>query len=253
MPERKLSKAKLSPIGAERLFVANVFILSIALAANFVLLTNVLRAQRLELIHKKTDLDILRENTASIKTIGQYLKDSQSAIDKTSLTMANIGFSGDYSNRSKSGPPTSSSTFQEQFIYDVGNYAKQVGIGIAGYTFPGIDQQGTSATGAKTSAPSQAQSTPATGASGTTGASGASAAGGVSSLKIPSGVEATNITIVFSNDGKIPYSSFLKFLKLLEQNTTRMYISKIELAPDSDGTSVTQANMEITIFSRKSS
>lgn len=160
--------------------------------------------------------------------------------------MANIGVSGDFEDRAKN-PRSDSATFQEQFIYDVQNYAKQVGTGVAVYTFPEqatAPQQGAAGpTGQPSggSTPQGSGSTPPTGATQTK-----------KTIAVPSSIQATDINITFQESGVIDYTSFLKFLKLLENNTTRMYISSITLTPyDLEPEKLNQASMDITIYSRK--
>jgi hypothetical protein len=240
MPVNK-RRISLSAIGAERLFVANIFVLMILLGANFVLATNMLKAQRSAVVKKKTDVKILNEESTAIKSVEQYLTKNKDVITKTRSTMANVGFSSDYDTRVAQAPRSDSATFQEQFIYDVQNYAKQANISVIGYSFP----DGGAPTGASVATPT---TNTASGSSG-----GATTTEPVAGPKIPSSVQANNISISFGNDGKIPYGDFMKFLSLLEQNTTRMYIASIELTPDDTGTQIVQGSMEITIFSRKSS
>lgn len=238
MPVNK-RKFALSAIAAERLFVANILVLCLLLAANFVLVSGVLKAQRSAVVQKKIDLKVLNEENTAIKSIGGYLEANEDIITKTRRTIANVGFSSDYDSRVNLELNSENTTFQEQFIYDIQNYAQQVGISVVGYSFPSVDSDSGGATGA-TSAPQ----------SGATATQGSTAPTGP---KVPSGVQASNISVSFGNDGKIPYVSFMRFLSLLEQNTTRMYIASIDLTPDETGTQIVQGSMEITVFSRKSS
>lgn len=240
MPVAK-KKVVLSAIGAERLFIVNVLILSILLGVNFVFATNMLKEQRGEVVRKKIDVKVLNEENAAVKSVGEYLKENQDVIAKTRLTMANVGFSSDYDARTNLTPGSAGLTFQEQFIYDVQNYAAQAGISVVGYSFPGTGSESAGA-----AAPS-ASSSP------TSGGTGTGAATAPTGPTVPSGVQASNISISFGNEGKIPYANFIKFLSLLEQNTTRMYIASIDLTPDEGGSQIVQGSMEITIFSRKAS
>ena len=242
----QITKTSLSPVMAERLLVGGGLLLCLLLIANYSLGINILKSQQGELNITRSDLSTEKDNKTAIKKLSTYLDENARSIEKTSLIMANIGVSGDFEDRAKN-PRSDSATFQEQFIYDVQNYAKQVGTGVAVYTFPEqatAPQQGAAGpTGQPSggSTPQGSGSTPPTGATQTK-----------KTIAVPSSIQATDINITFQESGVIDYTSFLKFLKLLENNTTRMYISSITLTPyDLEPEKLNQASMDITIYSRK--
>ncbi|MBI3494701.1 hypothetical protein HY004_01825 [Candidatus Saccharibacteria bacterium] len=238
---KNINKSSLSPAVAERLFVALIFVLCILLVANFTFVTGMLRAQRTSLDHKKIDLEAVKNKQEIVKKLDASLKSQANIIEKTRLTMANIGISSDFETRlDPKKIQYETVTFQEQFIYDAQNYARQSGITIDDITFP-VDA---SASTPSASGGAPAASTPPASAGAVTPQTG--------EIKLPSSVQATKIQIGFGDEGKISYRSFLKFLKLLEDNNVRMHISDMQLTPNSDDKSMlSQANLSITIFSRK--
>lgn len=248
----KITKTSLSPVVAERLLVGGGLLLCLLLIANFSLGMNILKSQQDELNKTRTNLTIEKDNKAAIKKLSTYLDENSLSIEKTSLIMANIGVSGNFEDRAKN-PRSDSATFQEQFIYDLQNYAKQVGTGVAVYTFP--EQTSTPQPGGTTGGATGA-SQPSAGGGTTTPQGGTSTptngtAQTKKSIAVPSSIQATDINITFKENGVIDYTSFLKFLKLLENNTTRMYISSITLTPSDQPGKLNQASMDITIYSRK--
>lgn len=244
---KQLKHVSFSPVVAERLLVGGGLLLCVLLSVNFNLGISTLKSQQNELNETRSSLDMEKNNKTAIKKLSEYLNENRVSIEKTSLIMANIGVSSDFEQRTGTDPRDDSATFQEQFIYDVQNYANQVGTGVAIYSFP------EQATAPGTSGTAQTpQSTGTTNnAAPSSGSTGTTAAQPKKTLSIPSTIQATDINITFKESGLIPYTSFLKFLKLLENNTTRMHISSITLQPSDQPGQLSQASMDITIYSRK--
>ncbi len=238
-----MNKSPIGPVLAERLFVAGIILLSVLLVGNFIFISGLVRTQHTALDHKRIDLEAEEKKQDTIKKLDTILKEKEDDIEKTKFTMANIGFTSDFETRiSDAQLQYENLTFQEQFIYDAQNYAKQSGIKITSYTFP-LDNSATpgATTGNETTAP--AASTPATGGTGIQDPS---------ALKLPSTIQATTVKISFGNEGKIPYMSFLQFLRLLEDNNIRMNITSLRLTPDADTPDLlSQADLDIIIFTRK--
>ena len=245
------SKSSVSAVLVERLFVAGIVLLCILLVTNFIFVSGLVRTQSTALNHKRIDLEAEENKQKTIKELDTTLQEKKDEIEKTKFTMANIGFTSDFESRiSDTQLQYENLTFQEQFIYDAQNYAKQSGIKIASYTFP-TDSSASGATGATTPA---AGATPAAGSTASPSTATTPAAGTATpgALKLPSTIQATTIKINFGNDGKIPYTSFLKFLRLLEDNNIRMNIASLKLTPDTDDKKkLSQADLDIIIFSRK--
>lgn len=233
----KKSKVSLSPVVAERIFIANIVLLSLLLAANFVFVTNILKSQRSDLEKTMASLKAEDEGQKSITATDSYIKNNTDIIEKAHLIVGNNGYTttGD---RTVVDPRTDNATFQEQVIYDLQNYAKQIGTGIDVYTFP---------------APATTPTTGTTPTASTTTSQPGAATGAKkeATLKLPSSVQETKINITLNNGGAMTYEELLKFLKLIEGNTTRMYISSISLQPDDSSGKISQASMDITIYSRK--
>lgn len=103
--------------------------------------------------------------------------------------------------------------YQDQVVKDINSYAKQYGIDILSYDF-----------GAKP------------------GVAPNSSTGGSTQQK--------SIVQVQLNDG-IPYTSFLKFLKSIEENITKMQLTGIALQPNAADPSLVQGStIEIEVFLR---
>lgn len=118
-----------------------------------------------------------------------------------------------------------SSTYQDQVIKDINTYAAQAAVPISGYTFTAPTAAGVPA------APVAA--TPAA----------------VGAAKAPPGVTANNVSVTLGED--VDYQSFLRLLKLLEQNVTQMQITNMTLTPDTTNPSkLVSPNITLTVYTR---
>lgn len=113
--------------------------------------------------------------------------------------------------------------YQNQIISDLNNYAQQ-----AGLTITNLDFGATTTGGTSTPAP-----TP--GATATPGATPA-----------PAGVKSTSVSVTLSNP--IEYKTLLNFIRLIEQNLTKMQVSKVGLSSDAEGGKVTSDTLSIEVY-----
>lgn len=109
--------------------------------------------------------------------------------------------------------------YQDQIITDINNYAAKAGISITDINF-GI---GTTTAPAQGSAPAT-PSTPA-----------------------PSGVKSVSVSITLKNP--VNYTNLLKLVKSIEQNLTKMQISRINLSKDTSG-GVTSDVLTLQVYVR---
>lgn len=110
--------------------------------------------------------------------------------------------------------------YQDQIIKDLDSYARQSGISINGYDFGQIiDPKAKKSR----SAPQPRQQ--------------------ISGVK--------SIPVDISLDSPMPYRSFLQFLKLLEQNVSKMQVSGVNLAPDKEDVRlITNPSISLIIYVR---
>lgn len=108
--------------------------------------------------------------------------------------------------------------YQDQIITDINDYATRAGIGITDINFS------TTANTTQTAAPT----TPTT--------------------PVPSGVKSTSVAITLKNP--INYDSLLRFLKSIEQNLTKMQVSRVNLSKDTSSNGVTSDILTLQVYVR---
>jgi hypothetical protein len=109
--------------------------------------------------------------------------------------------------------------YQNQIIGDLNDYANKAGIAITSIDF-------VADTPAATTTPPAGTRTPTTIA--------------------PAGVKSTSVSITLQNP--VPYDNMLRFIHSIEQNLTKMQISKIGLAKGSSGNAVTSEILTIQVY-----
>lgn len=109
--------------------------------------------------------------------------------------------------------------YQDQIIGDLNNYASKAGVEITNIDFS-----------TSTAAPSPSSTTPAAPAP-----------------TAPSGVKSMQATVTLKNP--INYLSLLRFLRSIEQNLTKMQVSKVSLAKDASG-GVSSETLTIEVYVR---
>lgn len=109
--------------------------------------------------------------------------------------------------------------YQDQIITDLSDYAKRSNIEITNMDFSATTQTGAAAT------------TP-------------------SALKVPvpSGVKSTSVSITLKNP--VNYNNLLQFIYSIEQNLTKMQVSKIGLSKDATGGGITSDLLSIEVYVR---
>jgi len=107
--------------------------------------------------------------------------------------------------------------YQDQILADLNDYAARAGVGITNIDF--------SAT--TTTDPGTQPATPA--------------------LPVPAGVKSTSVSVTLKNP--VDYNALLRFLNSIEQNLTKMQISRVNLASSDDGSISTEA-LTIEVYIR---
>ena len=108
--------------------------------------------------------------------------------------------------------------YQDQIITDLNDYASRAGISVTNIDFLAADP------GSATT-PAQTNNTPA-----------------------PSGVKSTSVSVTVKNP--VVYENLLRFIKSIEQNLTKMQISRIGLAKDTAGGGVSSEVLTIEVYIR---
>jgi hypothetical protein len=107
--------------------------------------------------------------------------------------------------------------YQDQIVTDIGGYANRAGIGITNIDF----------SAAKAAAPSSpTAATPAA----------------------PLGVKTTSVSVTLKNP--VDYNSLLRFIESIEQNLTKMQISKVSLSRSTAGNEITSDILTIEVYIR---
>lgn len=109
--------------------------------------------------------------------------------------------------------------YQNQIISDLNTFAGNAGIGITNIDFAGGNPTGGPATTPKTNGP-----------------------------VAPTGVKSTSVSVTLQNP--VPYDSLLRFIRSIEQNLTKMQISKVSLAKGPSGSDVTSEVLTIQVYVR---
>ena len=109
--------------------------------------------------------------------------------------------------------------YQDQIINDINGYASKAGVKITSITFSTTQQS-----------------------------AAAGAAPTASALPAPSGTKSTAASIALQNP--VNYNSLLRFVKSVEQNLTKMQISKISLSKGTSGNDVTSDTLTIEVYVR---
>lgn len=113
--------------------------------------------------------------------------------------------------------------YQDQIINDLNNYAAKSGISITNIDF------------SASAAPTAATTTPG-------------AAGAATPTPSINGVKSTSVSITLKNP--IVYNNMIRFIKSIEQNLTKMQLSKISLAKDTASGGVTSEVLTLEVYIR---
>lgn len=114
--------------------------------------------------------------------------------------------------------------YQNQIINDLNAFAGKAGIGITNIDF-GEASSGTPSGSSPNAQPAQ-PTAPA-----------------------PPGLTATTVSVTLANP--VPYDGMLRFIHAIEQNLTKMQISKVGLAKGSEGNTITSEVLTIQVYLKK--
>ncbi len=227
-----MRKKQLTAVATERLFGVIILLLLVGLVADFIFVTNFLKneavkAQTLRAQSEATDSDV-----AKLKSAKAWLDDNKEIVKRTSAIVAQSKLY----------------QYQNQIIEDFNGYGGQTGISISGYSFTVAASASTpAAPGATATSPPVSSAAPSPGTGSTTAPSPGSATG--TGPKAPVGVNSVTVTVTFGD--KVNYQSFLNFLRLLEQNVTRMQVTDLSLNPDAkEPQNVTNPTITVIVYTR---
>lgn len=185
-----------------------VLIVSICVAV-FVVANNQLKAVATEVNRATVDADASRNNLQTLQAIQAELKKQKDTVERAQSIVAD----------------SQSYQYQNQIIADLNDYARQAGISITNLDF-GATTNATS-TPAPAATPSASGDTPST----PTG---------------PVGVKSTSVSVTLANP--IDYKTLLNFIRLIEQNLTKMQVSKVGLSADATSGKVTSDSLTIEVY-----
>lgn len=112
--------------------------------------------------------------------------------------------------------------YQDQIITDLNDYAQQSGVAITNLDFSGSTE------GSSVNTPPAALKTPQT------------------TVPVPKGVKSTAVSVTLKNPVK--YNDLLRFIKSIEQNLTKMQISKVSLSKDTANSGVSSEAFTIEVY-----
>jgi hypothetical protein len=170
-----------------------------------------LKAVATDVSHVAIDADASRNNVQTLQKIQALLENNKDVIAKTNSIVAD----------------SQSYQYQNQIVSDLNKYASQAGITITNLDFAAGDSTaGSGSTGTKTP--------------GTTTTPSAAA---------PAGVKTTSVAVTMENP--ISYNSFLKFLRSIEDNLTKMQVQKVSLSKGTgEGDQISSDVLTIQVYVR---
>ncbi len=197
-----MKQVKLTAVSLQRLFLVGIFVLIVAAIFGFTALGDVLQNKALEVNHAQTDADIGSSNVKQLEKLNRDLESHEDIVQRAKQIVAE----------------SQSYQYQDQIVQDINSFAGRAGITILGYNFGGQDDTTSSTQGSR---PETSAATP-----------GSPTDSPQSKTNIPAGVKTVTANITLKNP--VPYSNFLRFLKLIEQNVTKMQITGISLSSDNN-------------------
>lgn len=206
-----MTSSKLTPSKLRLLLSLSLFATFILAGVIFHFANSSLKTMATSVSHKVADADASRNNLENLKRIEKFLNEEQDSIERVNNVVAD----------------SKSYQYQDQIILDLNAYAAKAGISITDYDF----RNAASGAGAAPAAPAAGTTPPATAAAPLTGS-----------------VKSTSASITVGNP--INYENLLKFVKYVEQNLTKMQISKIGLSKDPSTNDLTADSLTIEIYVR---
>lgn len=206
-----MNLSHLTPTKLRGILLASLGLIIIGAGTIFYFANSSLRQVATTVSHKVADAEASRNNLDNLKKIEKFLSEQQTTIERVNSIVAD----------------SQSYQYQDQIIIDLNTYASQAGIAITSINF----------TAAGAGASTDASAAPAT--TQTTTPAPAPAAGGVKS---------TFVSVTVENP--VDYESLLRFVKSIEQNLTKMQISKVSLSKGSEGNDVSTDTLNIEVYIR---
>lgn len=201
---------------AERLFIIAIALLALLLLANFIFVTRLITAQSRQTDHVKIEAEVSTNDIKTIESASKKIAKDPDAVKRAESVVAESQLY----------------QYQDQIINDLQGYAGRSGIQITGYSFSATDS----------AAAGPAAPAPAAGA-------GGAAAATSPKLAAPAGVSSTNVSVTLGQ--KVGYVNFLNFLKLIENNVTRMQITNVSLTPDIENrATLSSPTLSIMVYTR---
>lgn len=166
-------------------------------------------------------LHLLKQNSSSVTTAVTHENTSREALEKLERAEKQLKDQKETVEKAKHlFADATSHNYQRQVIEDINAYAGMLGIGISGYSFSDSNGGAEGGTGAAPSAPGAASSAPAP--AGPT-APDTTAASGVTGAAKPA-------TVTVNLQSPIEYKTFLKFIKLIQNNVTQFRVGTINFS-----------------------
>lgn len=208
-----MKKTKQLNATALRAILTSTLVLIVAAgAAIFIYANKQLGAVAVEVSHATVDAASSDNNLSNLQMVERELVKQRDAIARTSSIVAD----------------SQSYQYQDQIIDDLNEYARRAKISITNLDF-GASPDGTAAPSA-TPAPA-----PAGGTAGTPPATPTAV-----------GVKSTTVSVTLANP--VNYNDLLTFVRLIEQNLTKMQISKLSLSADQSTGGVTSDSLTIEVY-----
>lgn len=165
---------------------------------------------------------LLRQNSSSVTEAISHETSSRETLERLERAQRQLKEQSDTVEKAKNlFADASSYNYQRQVIEDVNTYASMIGVGVTGYSFSdGSAEAGAPGPAAAPSAAPPATSAPTAGATPSAGPS--PAAGNPSNAK--------TVTVTVNLQSPIEYTTFLKFIKLLQGNVTQFKLQTINFS-----------------------
>lgn len=200
----------LTATGLRLILSISLFAVAFLAGGAFLLVQRSLKDVATTVSHTVVDANASRDNVQTLQQIQRQLVTDKDVVERTRSIVAD----------------SQSYQYQDQIITDLNDYANQSGIVITNMDFA-ADQAATPGT---TSSSSSSITTP------------------TPKTPTPAGVKSTSVSIALKNP--VDYNSLLRFIKSIEQNLTKMQISRVSLAKDSSGKGVTSETLTIEVYIR---
>lgn len=209
-----MKKGSLTPTKLRLILTCLLFVTLILAGVVFKLAQTRLQTTATDVSHKVADANASRNNLENLKKIQKFLDDNKDTISRVNNIVAE----------------SKSYQYQDQIILDLNAYAAKAGISITNFGFTDAAAATAAATPA---APATTSATPGTTAATPT---------------VGGDVKSTSVSITVANPVK--YESLLRFVKSIEQNLTKMQISKVSLSKGTETDEVTTDALTIEIYVR---